>query len=81
MFVVSRGGVAGPAGQALAGPLFSGSFRRLVSRLQRQSEDKTIRPGVPRRLAFPLRARVSRIIVPALLRDSLCSPTLRTEGT
>ena len=32
----------------------------LVPRLQRQSEDKTIGPGVPRRLAFPLRVCVSR---------------------
>ena len=32
----------------------------LVCRLQRQSEDETIGPGVPRKLAFALCVRVSR---------------------
>ena len=31
-----------------------------VPRLQRQSEDATIGPGVPRKLAFALRVRVNR---------------------
>ena len=38
---------------------FSGGHWSIL-RLQRQSEDETIGPGVPRKLAFALRVRVSR---------------------
>ena len=50
------GGVAGPAGPALAGPLFSKSLIGLVPRLhaEGQSEDETIGPGVQRKHAFAL---------------------------
>ena len=39
----------------------------LVPRLQRQSEAKTIGPGVPRKLAFALRVYAFLVIIPALL--------------
>ena len=54
-YIIYSGGVAGPAGPAKAGPLFSGSLIGLVFGLQRQSEDEAIGPGVPRKLAFALR--------------------------
>ena len=56
---VTRGGVVGRASPALAGPLFSRSVG-LVPKLQGRSEDETIGPGVPRKLAFAVRVRVSR---------------------
>ena len=62
-----RGGVAARSGWSGLGLTTFQRVIRLVSRLQRQSEDKTIGPGVPRKLAFLPRVRVSRIIVPAVL--------------
>ena len=54
--IYSRGGVTSPAGPALT------TFQRvvgLVLRLERQSEDQTIGPSVPRKLPFPLRVCIS----------------------
>ena len=50
MYVPYRDGVAGPAGPALAGPLFVGFVPRLQA--EGQSEDETIGPGVQRKHAL-----------------------------
>ena len=66
VLALHSGGVAGPAGQALAGPLFSGSLVPFSD----CRDILTIGPGAPRKLAFALCVR----IVPAFFPVDQAEP-------
>ena len=75
-----RGGVAGPAGPAKAGPLFRRSVG-LISRLQRRSANEMVGPGVPRKLAFAQCVGVSRINSSRCFASRSCRSPARPDRT